>query len=496
MKLRMFALVMLLAALSGALPMSFAQEQAPIILLTNSDLQMWNAADNVLTPITQDGHVEGAALAPDASMIAFLAWSPISVEAGGMGGGPMPADIWIFDLVTQQPLEVAVQPEDASLATEGVEDNALLRSTPTWSPDGTMLAWTEVHYPSFAAETNRLMVYNLVGGTTQPLVTGLPEFAGVPSPLEVKWGNSGLALLNYTFSEAAGVIVPQVLVYSPDGTLLSDTLLPNESDRSLQDFFWVTQNGGDFVGLLYSPYSWTLLDPLTGEMNTLTTQPELYSPANPDTSLVLTFTRASNAADFWTSFSWTLNADQPVAGPAIRVGPESVALSPGGQAVAYVTAEGGAAVWQNGQITPIAEPQTIDLWAQVFWGPVAWRVGGSAIPPEPAQDATADAAATPATTPAATEASTDACVGAVPPRLIVGAEGRVLPGLPNVIRERPGQATDNPIIGYIAEGEVFGVLDGPVCAADGLYWWQVDDNGITGWTPEGDTIDYWVEPIG
>ena len=37
---------------------------------------------------------------------------------------------------------------------------------------------------------------------------------------------------------------------------------------------------------------------------------------------------------------------------------------------------------------------------------------------------------------------------------------------------------------------------GPVCAADGRNWWQVNYNGIIGWTAEGSGTSYWLEPYG
>lgn len=43
-------------------------------------------------------------------------------------------------------------------------------------------------------------------------------------------------------------------------------------------------------------------------------------------------------------------------------------------------------------------------------------------------------------------------------------------------------------------GDVFTVLDGPVCA-EGFAWYQVEFIGIIGWTPEGDNEDYWLEPM-
>ena len=83
------------------------------------------------------------------------------------------------------------------------------------------------------------------------------------------------------------------------------------------------------------------------------------------------------------------------------------------------------------------------------------------------------------------------CNASVPPRLVVNAHGRVTPGIPNNIRA--GAGTSTTYVGEIPPGGVFTVLAGPTCAS-GMSWWQVSYNGLTGWTPEGQAGEYWVEP--
>ncbi|MBN1679037.1 MAG: PD40 domain-containing protein [Anaerolineae bacterium] len=95
---------------------------------------------------------------------------------------------------------------------------------------------------------------------------------------------------------------------------------------------------------------------------------------------------------------------------------------------------------------------------------------------------------------AAPAAAQDSCGTAPPPRLVVGQNARVTvtTGTGNNLRDTPnGDAT---VLGVLAEGEVFNVIDGPQCNED-LYWWQVQRvDGQTGWTAEGVTGDYWLEP--
>ena len=90
------------------------------------------------------------------------------------------------------------------------------------------------------------------------------------------------------------------------------------------------------------------------------------------------------------------------------------------------------------------------------------------------------------------ESEASACVDAPAPRLIVGGFGRVLPGDANNERDRP--ARDAQLLGSIPGGTGFSVIEGPVCT-DGLNWWYVKTDEITGWTVEGSDTEYWIEPL-
>jgi hypothetical protein len=108
-------------------------------------------------------------------------------------------------------------------------------------------------------------------------------------------------------------------------------------------------------------------------------------------------------------------------------------------------------------------------------------------------------AGSPAATPAAPAASISPpgaaviCPGFLPSRLTPGGQGRARPGDPN--RMRTGPSTQNPVVGFIPGGAPFQVINGPVCDPAGIAWWQVDYNGLIGWTAEGQRDRYFVDPI-
>ncbi len=143
------AIIILLALVSigGAIPTGHAQpDDSPILIL--SDNVLWKWADDTLTPFTDQTHIWYAEMSPDGTQLAVQVLAPITIEAKNREGGyvatPGPTDIWIIDIATGQQTLVAEQPPDASYyAGEDVPDKAIFRSSPTWSPDGTHLAWAE-----------------------------------------------------------------------------------------------------------------------------------------------------------------------------------------------------------------------------------------------------------------------------------------------------------------------------------------------------------------
>lgn len=95
-----------------------------------------------------------------------------------------------------------------------------------------------------------------------------------------------------------------------------------------------------------------------------------------------------------------------------------------------------------------------------------------------------------------------ACPEALPPRLVVGEQGRRLFDGLNNIRSLPG--LNGFRIGQLPAGAIFEVLAGPECA-DGYVWWQIaytppadEAETLTGWTAEGLPAEeeYWLEPRG
>ncbi len=85
------------------------------------------------------------------------------------------------------------------------------------------------------------------------------------------------------------------------------------------------------------------------------------------------------------------------------------------------------------------------------------------------------------------------CPGFMVSRLAANGYGRVAftPGLPNNVRSQPDLSA--VLIGQIPPGGIFYVISGPVCN-NSTAWYQVNFNGLIGWTAEGQGSTYWLEP--
>ncbi|GAB4513050.1 MAG: hypothetical protein OHK0046_13420 [Anaerolineae bacterium] len=81
----------------------------------------------------------------------------------------------------------------------------------------------------------------------------------------------------------------------------------------------------------------------------------------------------------------------------------------------------------------------------------------------------------------------------MPTRLTAGIQARVSPGLPNNLRAEPD--VNGARIGEIPGGAIFEVAAGPSCDEQGRLWWQVNYDGLVGWTAEGVDNEYFVEPV-
>jgi hypothetical protein len=376
--------IIILFLLVSILPTVHAQsDEAPIFILSAHVLWTW--ADNSFTPVTD---IWDAEMSPDGTQLAVTVRSPITIEAMNREGlyvaTPGPTDIRIIDIATGQQTLIAEQPPDASYyAGENIPNKAILRSDPQWSPDGTHLAWTEADTD---LPDSRLVVADLSAQTQRTIVAQLPDnCAEMDSPDDVKWGPGGLAIELYTCNvgEFPGW---RIQLYDITGALLQEFAYANDDRNQMMGCAWVTYQSQDYLGVFFYGDQWDMLDPRTGDRLTVHTPPIHYSALNPDQSIGTTLYQkevmVNTVRDI--DYRWTVAypGQPPLELSDAGDGLSSIAISPGGQRIAYLTQEGDLVIWQNGasHLVPKDSGASFERYARVLWSPIEIRVAPDETP--------------------------------------------------------------------------------------------------------------------
>ncbi len=426
-------------------------------------------------------------------------------RVGGVGGGPIPSNLWLCgQALGGSPLvQFAGQPLNASFLDDTQPDVGNSYAAPVWSPDGTRIASVEMRYDD-GAISESLYIYDIASGLATNVALNLPPQFGVPSPSPVYWIGETLVVQSVEANaDVPGGLVNALLTYDAQGTgLLRLELAQVEANAIIQTAFPVTDaQAGTLMGLIWSNGDFLLLNPTDGVVFRADGAPELYNPlAADDVSLVW---RGANPDgnglwDVHQNGAVALdNQDGRIVVPTVTGIPNTTRIAiradePTSTAIIAVSDSGIDIIDIDlGRFIPV-EGVTATSNTVVLAGPQAWRVKptDSQSPPPDSSTEQAVTEATPTTQPVVTGGE---CPQGVPPRLVVGESGLVVDALPNRVRAEP--SLQGRMVGEITPGNIFTVLDGPVCA-DGYAWWQVEFGSITGWTAEGEGTTYWLAPLG
>jgi WD40 repeat protein len=368
-------LAVLLIAGRGA-PVRAQDDGAPLVIFQYFDLWTCLPSEGTNTNLTESGVVLLPSMSPDGTRMAYLEYAPITLEAWQVlddRSAMPPADVWIIDIRTGEKTLIAAQPEDASLLVPGVPNTAVIRSAPAWSPDGTMLAWSEMlpapdhpsyrPIPLFDVTDHRLVIADLDGGETR-IVTDLPRIGFYDGPYRVAWGGGGLAVGDMRALDSDEIAV---LVYDTNGTLLAEYRQFWQDEPRLRSYAWVMLDDRDVVGFS-SDDGWRLFDPLANTwLDDFEGEIVITSQLDPATSLSLVPPTSDDS--HWRVVDAFMRGAIPLDAAA-----QYITLSPDGQQVAYMGEFGEVFVWQNGQAEPVCYIDHLSWPLDLFWGPVGLRV--------------------------------------------------------------------------------------------------------------------------
>jgi hypothetical protein len=357
----------------------FAQEEtSPLIAYVNGEL--FQLEDKLLIPYTActpDEDLLGQFYpSNDGSRFVMLAWPKIISQAlelfGTLGDIPYGQNFWLCDTTTNTRTRILAQPNGDNDFANELPTSEANQGRPTWSPDGTELAWTQLR---FADNQQSLVILDIATGTVRETPLDLPP-SPFPAPAEAQWTEAGIMLFVYSLDEVTFANVEFLYIIDP---------VTGETNRSFQfysggetsdfitDRVFVQQENGLALGLHYYEAGWALLNIETGEQSPIAARLERFSATNLE-SLRLVY---ELNAEF--SYDWIIQAVTPI--PLIGYPLQRVALSPDGTQIAY--ADSVLHIYSaDGTILDVANSDGFadDSLAVIFWG-----VSKNALVPQPPQ---------------------------------------------------------------------------------------------------------------
>lgn len=340
---------------------------APLIMLLNGDIWKYSPADGSLLQMTQSGYHQSPLLSPDGTQIVYRTVAPEAIAAieFGAGSSGFPAtNIHLLTIATGAEQSIATQPDNISLA----DGRYILRAEPSWSPDGTRLAWTDLAYPS---GTDSLVIYDLATVTPISSPLTLPQRYGVQGAAEIRWGESGIAVWVTGYDASTGGVYEVFTLFTPEGEVLSMAQLPFAGTSGyILDFFWIEHQGNRDLGVLYSSGEFYLVDPRQNTFEQYLNPPTFFASGT-DGAPAIGLVRASeNVIGLPFGFAYQPDASGVVVNIPETLSPLTVTFAPDGVAVAYINTEGQVIVAQGSStqtITLTDQTATAIVWTNRNW---------------------------------------------------------------------------------------------------------------------------------
>jgi WD40-like Beta Propeller Repeat len=365
----------------GSLASQAEPKRNPLLLNLAGDLWTWDAG--TFRRLTFWGHNGMPVLSPDGSRVAYT--STPKADTKPVDGVFVPGqNIYILDLNSLKAIRVA-----------GDDAHGLQRSKPTWSPDGTMLAWTQ--------SDDKLVTYSLRDQTRQVINATLRFQAGAPgadigTPI---WGKAGIGFLEYPASLGQNKFPMVLTVFAPTGKRTSEQVLPGEPydagdnlHRVLDgkhEWFALDSNRSTGTSNGASDDSILLFDPITGVLRkTPLRSLELFNSNAPSGLGLFASKRTLNSDSRW-DYLWDLTGPKSATVPKSNLfNRENLVISSDGKSIASLKNPESYDLtfdlaWQFGHagfktlsLFENGQTRTLELPAKpVFglaWAGNAWRV--------------------------------------------------------------------------------------------------------------------------
>lgn len=280
---------------------------------------------------------------------------------GTLGDFPHGQNFWLCDMSAGTLSRIFVQENADSEFSGELPSVAAAQSRPTWSPDGSQLAWTNIRFPDYQQS---IVIYDVATGTQSETVLALPT-PPFPAPPEAIWTELGILLYVVGMDEVSFANVETVSFYDPSNASLTAPIgVFNGSENS--DFIVersvIQQETGLAMALRYYGAGWALLDLTTGEQTYMNARLERYAPNNPN-GLRLAYDLNAQFSYDWEIISATGSL------PLINYPSQRIAYSPDGSQVAY--ADSTLHLYQaDGTIIDVANSDGFadDAYASMIWG--------------------------------------------------------------------------------------------------------------------------------
>lgn len=375
---RALALCLVLLLCATGIGGSLAQDEGADVLVISSSGDWWASAEGGYTePLLVnfcgtsahgETQVGPMVMSPNGDYVAYLTFPPAvseMMEAEGGIGGTVATQVHLCNGLESVDTLLPSQPSDFDFTNAGL--TFYNNSSPSWSPDGQYLAWSAWRFPQ---DDFVLFIYSLTGQMTM-IEGAIPAQYGIPLGLQTLWGQSGIALISYTYDFDTQIETSSVLLFDPTGSLITEHINETYAD----DYLWVNDNGQEKLALVYPNSRVELWEPTGDTLETLAGRLE-YVAAEAATPLYrLTYDYISYNTTNWVIWDAAGNqvAQLPYVGNSSAQG---IAMAGSTASIAYL-ADGVAWVWNNGATESVlipTGPDGLSYDATLIWAPMQWRV--------------------------------------------------------------------------------------------------------------------------